>query len=150
MLGGRGLSTSRYGSFFGGRTAIFCWYTYEVAVHGWRGDVDLYIKCGRTRRPRSIPNAILEDTRDICTRDVQPIEQEIFSIKRTTLRGQGYPHFMGAYKDVGMCRPLRIKAKCERRRRLYEAERNFSLRIGGKEERPTKDPGSGSNPPSVP
>ena len=37
-----------------------------------------------------------------------------YQTKRTTLRNQGYPHLMDAYKDVGMCRSLRIKAKCER------------------------------------
>jgi hypothetical protein len=32
---------------------------------------------------------------------------------------------MGAYKDVGMYRPLRIKAKSETRRRLYKTKWNF-------------------------
>jgi hypothetical protein len=33
---------------------------------------------------------------------------------------------MGAYKDVGMYRPLRIKAKSEMRRQLYKTKWNFS------------------------
>jgi hypothetical protein len=42
---------------------------------------------------------------------------------------------MGAYKDVGMYRPLRIKAKSETRRRLYKTKWNFlaiNLRESGK------------------
>ena len=32
-----------------------------------------------------------------------------FSTKRTALRGCGYLHLMGPYKDIWMCRSLRIK-----------------------------------------
>jgi hypothetical protein len=59
-------------------------------------DLDRYVKCDRLHRPRGVPNVILEDTRDICTRDVQLIEQGEFSIKRTILGGLGYRHLMGA------------------------------------------------------
>ena len=41
---------------------------------GYNFDRD--IKCDRLRRPRSSPNVILEDTRDICTRDIQLIERK--------------------------------------------------------------------------
>jgi hypothetical protein len=61
-----GLSPSRYGRFFGGRIALFSWYTYGAAVQGRRGNVDRYVKGDRLRRPRCLPNVILQDTRDIC------------------------------------------------------------------------------------
>ena len=54
-----------------------------------------------------------------------------FSRKRTTLGGWGYRHLMRAYKDVGMCRPLRIKAKCKMRGRSYKTEWKFRHKIGG-------------------
>ena len=91
-----GRETFRYGSFLGGKTAIFCWYTCEAGVQDRGGNVDCYVKFNRLRRPRGIPNVILEDTRDICTRDVRSIEQVGLSIKRTTLRGKGYLQLMGA------------------------------------------------------
>jgi hypothetical protein len=40
-----------------------------------RCDVDRYVQCDWVRRPRSFPNVILEDTRDLCPRDVQLVEQ---------------------------------------------------------------------------
>jgi hypothetical protein len=75
MFGGGELNASRYISFFGGRNVIFGWYTWAV-VEVRRCYVDRYVKCDRLRRPRSFPNVILEDTRDICMRDVQLIEQK--------------------------------------------------------------------------
>ena len=78
MFGGEAF---RYGSFFGGRTVIFCWYTCEVGVQDRGGNVDRYVKFDWLRRPRGIPNVILEDTRDICTQDVRSIEQVGLSIK---------------------------------------------------------------------
>jgi hypothetical protein len=75
MFGGGGSNASRYSSFFGGRIDIFGWYT-RGAVAQLRCNLDRYVKCDRLRRPRGFPNVILEDTRDICTRDVQPIERK--------------------------------------------------------------------------
>jgi hypothetical protein len=90
------LNAFRYRSFFGGRAVIFVWYTWRAAVQGRWCNVHRDVKCDRLGRPRSFPNVIPKDTRDIWPRDIQSIEQGGFSIIRTTLRGKGYPHLMGA------------------------------------------------------
>ena len=83
MFGDGKLNASRYSSFFGGGII-----TYGCAVvQARRCDVNCYVQSDRLGRPRSSPNAIPEDTRDICTQDIQLIKQEEFSTKRTTLRG---------------------------------------------------------------
>jgi hypothetical protein len=74
MFGGGQLNASRYSSFFGGSTVTFGWYTWGAVVKVRRCNVDRYVQCDRLRRPRSYPNVILEDTSDICTRNVQLIE----------------------------------------------------------------------------
>ena len=73
MFGGGKLNASRYISFFGGRIFIFGPYTW-AAVQVRRSNFDRYVQSDRLRGPRSFPNVIIEDTRDICTRDVQLIE----------------------------------------------------------------------------
>jgi hypothetical protein len=55
---------------------IFGRYTWEAAVKVRRCDVDHYAECDQLRRPRSSPDTILEDARDIWTRDVQMIMVE--------------------------------------------------------------------------
>ena len=37
--------------------------------------MERYVQCNRLGQPRSSPNAIPEDTRDFCTRDVQLIKR---------------------------------------------------------------------------
>src|SRR6267154_580573 len=114
MFGGGVLNASRNSSVFRGKIVTFVWYTWGAVVQVRRMcNVHRYVKCDQLRRPRSFPNVILEDTRDICTRYVQLIKRKGILNKRTTLRGEGYRHLMGPYKDVGMCRPFRIKTKCE-------------------------------------
>jgi hypothetical protein len=76
MFGGGELNASRYSSFFGGRIVIFGWYTWGAVAQVRRCNVDRYVQGDRLRRPLSFPNVILEDTRDICTRDVQLIERK--------------------------------------------------------------------------
>ncbi len=76
MFGSGELNASRCSSFFGVRIAIFGWYIWEAFVLVRRYNLDRYVQCDRLRRPRSFPNAILEDTGNICTRDVQLIERE--------------------------------------------------------------------------
>jgi hypothetical protein len=71
MFGGGEL----YSSFFDGRIVIFGWYTWGTVVQ-FPCNVDRYVQCDRLRRPCSFPNVILEDTRDIYTRDVQLIERK--------------------------------------------------------------------------
>jgi hypothetical protein len=72
MFGSGELNASRFISFFGERIVIFGWYTWAV-VQVRRCNVDRYVEGDRLRRPRNLP--ILEDTGDICTRDVQLIER---------------------------------------------------------------------------
>jgi hypothetical protein len=76
MFGGGELNASRYSSIFDKRMVIFGWYTWGAIAQVRRCNVDRYVQGDRLRRPHSFPNAILEDTRDICTRDVQLIEQK--------------------------------------------------------------------------
>jgi hypothetical protein len=71
------LNASRYNNFFCGRNVIFCRYAWEAAVKVRRCDVDHYAKCDQLRRPRSSPDAILKDARDIRIRDVQMIMIEL-------------------------------------------------------------------------
>ena len=63
------LNASRYISFFGGRIVILGWYTWAV-VQVRSCNVDRYVKCDRLRRPRSFPDVILQDTRDIRAREM--------------------------------------------------------------------------------
>ena len=72
MFGGGELNASRYNSFFGGRIVIFYWYTCGAVVRVRSCNVDCYVQRDRLRC--SFANVILENTRDICTRDVQVIE----------------------------------------------------------------------------
>src|SRR6266699_441600 len=76
MFGGGELDASRYSSFFDGRTVIFGWYTWRAVAQVRRCNVDRYVQGDRLHRPHSFPNVILEDTRDICRRDVQLIERK--------------------------------------------------------------------------
>src|SRR6266566_4249746 len=76
MFGGGESDASRYGSFFGRRIVIFGWCTWGAVAQARRCNVDRYVKCDRLGQPRSFPNVILEDTRDICRRDVQLIERK--------------------------------------------------------------------------
>jgi hypothetical protein len=62
-------------SLFGGRVVISSWYAWGAAAQVRRCDVGRYVKYDRLRGPRSFPNAVLEDTRDIYTQDVQLIER---------------------------------------------------------------------------
>src|SRR6266849_2753695 len=75
MLGGGELNASQYSSFFGRKIFIFSWYAWGAVtvVQVRRFNVDRYVQCDRLRRPHSFPNVVLEDTRDICTRDFQLI-----------------------------------------------------------------------------
>ena len=60
------------------------------------------------------PSAPFSRTQGKSTREMfNHLNERIFSTKLTALRGQGYRHLMGAYKDVGMCGPLRIKTECK-------------------------------------
>jgi len=83
MFGDGELNASRYSSFFGGRIVIFDWYTCGAVAQVRRCNVDCYVQGDRLRR---FPNVILENTGDICTRDVQLIERKGILDKRTTLR----------------------------------------------------------------
>jgi hypothetical protein len=74
MFGGGELNASRYSSFFGGRIVIFGWYTWGAVAQVRRCNVKRYVQGGQWCRPHSFPIVILEDTRDICTRDVQLVE----------------------------------------------------------------------------
>ena len=53
-----------------------------VNTYGWavvqarRCDIDCNVQCDWLGRPRSTPNAIPQNTRDICKRDVQTIKQK--------------------------------------------------------------------------
>jgi hypothetical protein len=73
MFGDGKLNASRYSSCFGGRIVIFGWYTRGAVAQVWRCNVDRYVQGDRLRRRRRFPNVILEDTRDICMRNVQLI-----------------------------------------------------------------------------
>jgi hypothetical protein len=92
MFGGGELNAFRYSSFFGGRIAIFGWYTWGAVV---RCNFDRYVQCHRLRRPRNFPNVSLEDTRDICTRDVQLVERKGFSTKTNHFETLGVSAFHG-------------------------------------------------------
>jgi hypothetical protein len=70
MFGGRELNASWYSSFFGGRIVIFGWYTWGAVEKVRRCNIDRYVQGDRLRPPRSSPSVILEDTREICTRDI--------------------------------------------------------------------------------
>jgi hypothetical protein len=74
VFGGGELNAFRYRSFFGGRI-IVGWYTWRAVIHGRRCDLDGCVECDWLCRPRSFRNVVLEDTRDICTRDVRLIER---------------------------------------------------------------------------
>ena len=78
MFGDGELNASWYSSFFGGRVVIFSWYASGAltVVQVRRCNVDRYVKCDWLCQPRSFPNAILEDTRDIYTRGIQLIKQK--------------------------------------------------------------------------
>jgi len=76
MFGREELIASRYSGFFGERVTIFVRYALGGVVQIRRCDVDCYVNCDLLRRPRTFPNAILEDTRDIYTRDSQLIERK--------------------------------------------------------------------------
>jgi hypothetical protein len=56
-----------------GRINTFRWYIWGAVGHDRRGYIDRYAECERVRRRCVLPN-IIEDTRDIYTRDVQLIE----------------------------------------------------------------------------
>jgi hypothetical protein len=73
MFGSGELNEPRCSSFFGMRIARYIW---EAFVLVRRYNLDCYVQCDRLRRPRSFSNDILEDTRNICTQDVQLIERE--------------------------------------------------------------------------
>jgi hypothetical protein len=62
--------------FFGGNIDMFGWYTWGAVVQVRGYNVDRHVQCDRLRRPCSFPNVIIEDTRDICVRDVQLIERK--------------------------------------------------------------------------
>jgi hypothetical protein len=72
MFGDWELNASRYSSFFGGGITMYGW----AVVQARRRNIDRYVQSDRLGRLRSSPTAIPEDTRDICTRDIQLIEQE--------------------------------------------------------------------------
>jgi hypothetical protein len=55
---------------------MFGWYTWGDVVQVQRCDVDRYVKCDQLHRRRSFPNVIPEDTRDVCTQDVQLVERD--------------------------------------------------------------------------
>ena len=56
-----------------GRMDTFRWYIWGAVGQVQRGFIDRYAECDWLRRLRKLPNIILEDTRDIYTRDVQLI-----------------------------------------------------------------------------
>ena len=74
MFGGGEWNASRYCSFFGEKIVIFGWYTWGAAVQVRSCDVGRYIQRNPLRRPLSFPGVVLENTRNICKRDVQLIE----------------------------------------------------------------------------
>jgi hypothetical protein len=57
-----------------GRIDTFPWYIWGAVGQVRRGYIDRYVECERVRQPRGLPNTILEDIRDIYTRDVQLIK----------------------------------------------------------------------------
>jgi hypothetical protein len=88
MFGGGELNVSGYSSSFGGRIAIFGRYAWG-AVAQVRGNIDCDVQDDRLRRPRSFPIVILEDTRDICTRDVQLVKRKGVLNKTNHVESQG-------------------------------------------------------------
>ena len=64
---------------------------------------------------RAVSPTSFSRTQGISAREMfNESKEREFLTKRTTLRGYGYPHLMGPYNDVGMCRPtLGIKLKSE-------------------------------------
>ena len=72
MFGNRGLNGFWNSSR---RIIIFGWYTWGAVVQVRGSNVDRYVKCDRLRRRHSFPKVILEDTRDIWTRDIRLIER---------------------------------------------------------------------------
>ena len=75
MFAGKGLNEPWYSDFFSRRIVIFGghWHALGAVVQVRRCNVDRYVQCDSLRQPRSSPNVICENARDICTRDVQLI-----------------------------------------------------------------------------
>ena len=81
----------------------------------------MYSVTGRVER--AVSPASFSRTQGISTREMfSQLNERGFLTERTALRGWGYSHLMGPYNDIWICRPLRIEAKCEKRRRLYMTE----------------------------
>ena len=88
MFGGGELNVSLYGKSFGGRIAIFGYYAWGAVAQVWC-DIDCYEQGDGLHRPRSFPRVILEDARDICTRDVHLIERKRIPNKTNHVESQG-------------------------------------------------------------
>ena len=86
-----------------------------------------YVQYDWLGRLRSFPNVILEDTGDICKRDIQLIGRKgiLDKTNHFVRLGVSESHGFLQYKKVAMCRPHRIEAKREMRWRLYKTGWNF-------------------------